>query len=124
MTYGLNSEAPAFSYTREELFECITKIVSHSSSAEARALAIFTVFDDYFTNYTESDNNGGYCFEMTRFIKNPDEIVLEDVKMVHYETMEQGRAVWLGIYLNNGQIFHLNIGGDNLYVNYSDETVD
>jgi hypothetical protein len=60
MTYGLNSEAPAFSYTREELFECITKIVSHSSSAEARALAIFTVFDDYFTNYTESDNNGGY----------------------------------------------------------------
>jgi hypothetical protein len=60
MTYGLNSEAKAFSYTREELFECITKIVSHSSSAEARALAIFTVFDDYFTNYTESDNNGGY----------------------------------------------------------------
>ena len=60
MTYGLNSEAKAFSYTREELFECITKIVAHSSSAEARALAIFTVFDDYFTNYTESDNNGGY----------------------------------------------------------------
>jgi hypothetical protein len=61
MTYGLNSEAKAFSYTREELFECITKIVAQSSSAEARALAIFTVFDDYFTNYTESDNNGGYC---------------------------------------------------------------
>ena len=59
---------------------------------------------------------------MTRFIKNPDEIVLEDVKMVHYETMEEGRAVWLGIYLNNGKIYHLNIGGDNLYVNYSDET--
>jgi len=61
MTYGLNSEAKAFSYTREELFECITKIVAQSSSAEARALAIFTVFDDYFTNYTESDNNGGHC---------------------------------------------------------------
>ena len=60
MTYGLNSEAKAFSYTREELFECITKIVSHSSSAESRTLAIFTVFDYYFTNYTESDNNGGY----------------------------------------------------------------
>ena len=57
-------------------------------------------------------------------IKNPDEIVLEDVKMVHYEVMEEGRAVWLGIYLNNGQIFHLNIGGDNLYVNYSDESND
>jgi len=60
MTYSLNQEAKAFSYTREELFECITKIVAHSSSAEARALAIFTVFDDYLTNYTESDNNGGY----------------------------------------------------------------
>ena len=61
MTYGLNSEAKAFSYTREELFECITKIVAHSSSAESRALAILTVFDDYFTNFCESDNNGGYC---------------------------------------------------------------
>lgn len=60
MTYGLNSEAPAFSYTREELFSCITKIVSHSSSAESRALAILTVFDDYFSNFLESDNNGGY----------------------------------------------------------------
>lgn len=56
-------------------------------------------------------------------MKNPDEIVLEDIKMVHYETMEKGKAVWIGIYLNNGKIYHLNIGGDNLYVNYSDETV-
>lgn len=59
---------------------------------------------------------------MTKFAKNPDEIILEDVKMVHYETMQEGRAVWLGIYLNNGKMYHLNIGGDNLYVNYSDET--
>ena len=59
--------------------------------------------------------------KMTKFEKNPDEIVLEDVKMVHYETMQEGRAVWLGIYLNNGKMYHLNIGGDNLYVNYSYE---
>jgi hypothetical protein len=58
---------------------------------------------------------------MTHSEKNPDEIVLEDVKMVHYETMEEGRAVWLGIYLNDGKIYHLNIGGDNLWVNYSYE---
>ena len=57
----LNEDAPAFSYTREELFECITNIVEHSSSAEARALAIFIVFEDYLTNYVQSDNNGGYC---------------------------------------------------------------
>ena len=61
MTYKLDPNAKAFSYTREELFDCIAKIVAHSSSVEARTLAIFTVFDDYFTNYTESDNNGGHC---------------------------------------------------------------
>ena len=36
--------------------------------------------------------------------------------------MEQGKAVWLGIYLNNGKMYHMNIGGDNVWVNYSDET--
>ena len=65
MTYQLNPEAKAFSYTREELFECITKIVAHphkiiTEHDQSRALAIMLVFDDYFTNYTESDNNGGY----------------------------------------------------------------
>jgi hypothetical protein len=60
---------------------------------------------------------------MTERLTNPDEFVLEDVKMVHYEVMEQGRAVWLGIYLNNGKMYHLNIGGDNMWVNYSDETL-
>jgi hypothetical protein len=60
VNYDLNPEAKAFSYTREELFSCIKKIVSHSSSAESRALAILVVIDNYLTNYTESDNNGGY----------------------------------------------------------------
>jgi hypothetical protein len=76
MTYKLNSEAKAFSYTRENLFECIAKIVAHSSSAEARALAIFTVFEDYLTNYVQSDNNGGYCVyectatDLTDFVRS------------------------------------------------------
>ena len=66
MTYKLNQEAKAFSYTREELFECITKIVArpHKTITEhdkSRALAIMVVVDDYFTNYVQSDNNGGYC---------------------------------------------------------------
>ena len=75
MTYELNQEAKAFSYTREELFTTIVNIVAHSSSAEARALAIFTVFDDYFTNYVQSDNNGGYCvyecdaMDFTEFVR-------------------------------------------------------
>ena len=61
---------------------------------------------------------------MSRFTKNPDEIILEDIKMLHYEVMEQGTAVWLGIYLNNGKMYHMNIGGDNVWVNYSDETLE
>ena len=66
MTYKLDSEAKSFSYTREELFNTITKIVAHPHTAitkhdQSRALAIMVVFDDYFTNYTESDNNGGHC---------------------------------------------------------------
>lgn len=59
---------------------------------------------------------------MSRFIKNPDEIILEDVKMVHYEVMNPKEHSWIGIYLNNGKIYHLNITGDNLKVSYSDET--
>ena len=65
MTYNLNPEAKAFSYTREELFQVITKIVAHPHTVitehdQSRALAIMVVFDDYFTNFCESDNNGGY----------------------------------------------------------------
>jgi hypothetical protein len=69
MTYSLNQEAKAFSYTREELFECITKIVAHPHTSitqhdQSRALAIMVVFDDYFSNYAESDNDGGhYVYE-------------------------------------------------------------
>jgi hypothetical protein len=66
MTYKLNPEAKAFSYTRENLFECITKIVAHPHNTitehdQSRAIAIMVVFEDYFTNHTQSDNNGGYC---------------------------------------------------------------
>jgi hypothetical protein len=66
MTYKLDSEAKAFSYTREELFGCITKIVAHPHKTitehdQSRALAIMVVVDDYLTNFCESDNNGGYC---------------------------------------------------------------
>ena len=61
---------------------------------------------------------------MSRFVKNPDEIVLEDVRMVHYETMEEGRNVWIGIYTNDDKIYHMNIGchNDKLNVYYSNES--
>ena len=77
MTYSLNQESKAFSYTRGELFDCITKIVAHPHTAitkhdQSRALAIMVVFDDYFSNYTESDNNGGHC------VYERDELDFED----------------------------------------------
>ena len=75
--YTLNPEAKPFSYTRENLFSCITRIVSHPHSVvtshdEARALAILLVFDDYFTNYTESDNNGSH------YVYERDELDFQD----------------------------------------------
>ena len=81
MTYNLNPEAKAFSYTRENLFECITKIVAHPHKTitehdQSRALAIMLVVDDYFTNYVQSDNNGGYCVyectatDLTDFVRS------------------------------------------------------
>ena len=65
MTYKLDPNAKAFSYTREELFSCITNIVAYPNKTitekdQSRALAIMVVFDDYFTNFCESDNNGGF----------------------------------------------------------------
>ena len=65
MTYNLNLEAKAFSYTREELFECITKIVAHPHTAitkhdQSRALAIMVVFDDYLANFTHRDGDEEY----------------------------------------------------------------
>jgi hypothetical protein len=53
--------------------------------------------------------------------KNPDEIVLEDVKLFHLEQMNE-TAYWCGITLNDGRYFHLNIHGDNLRVYWSEET--
>jgi hypothetical protein len=77
MTYKLNPEAKAFSYTRENLFECITKIVAHPHNTitehdQSRAIAIMLVFEDYFTNHTQSDNNGGHC------VYECDELDFED----------------------------------------------
>ena len=38
-----------------------------------------------------------------------DEIVLEDLKMVHYEVMEADRSAWVGFYESDGTVHHLHI---------------
>jgi hypothetical protein len=55
--------------------------------------------------------------------ENPDEIVLEDVKMFHLESMNE-RALWIGCYTQDGKIYHLNISGDQLKYYWSEETPD
>ena len=56
-------------------------------------------------------------------IQNPDEFVLKDISMFHLENMTED-VYWCGIYLNDGKIYHLHIGGDNLRISLSDETPD
>ena len=40
--------------------------------------------------------------------KNPDEIVVENIKMFHLENMSP-EHLWCGVYGEDGRIFHLNI---------------
>jgi hypothetical protein len=60
---------------------------------------------------------------MSRFTENPDEIVLEDVKMFHLESMNED-TLWIGVYGQDGKIYHLNISAyrGKLRYYWSDET--
>ena len=62
---------------------------------------------------------------MTERLKNPDEIVLEDIQMFHLESMNE-RTLWCGVYGKDGKIYHLNISadGDRLRYYWSDETCE
>lgn len=62
---------------------------------------------------------------MIKFEKNPDEIVLENVKMFHLEKMDSN-FLWIGCYTQNNKIYHLNIVAKNNELSYfwSDETPD
>ena len=59
---------------------------------------------------------------MNRLIKNPDEIVLEDIQMFHLESMSP-KHLWLSVNCEDGRLFHLNISakGDRLQYYWSQE---
>jgi hypothetical protein len=40
---------------------------------------------------------------------NPDEFIVNDIKMLHYEVMDPNKHIWAAFYLENGRIGHLNI---------------
>lgn len=56
-------------------------------------------------------------------LKNADEIVLENVKMLHLEQMNE-TSLWIGCYTEDSKIYHLNISAkdDKLFYWWSDET--
>jgi len=63
--------------------------------------------------------------KLVRWEENPDEIVLEEVKLFHLESMNE-RTLWIGCYTQDDKIYHLNISadGDKLTYWWSDETLD
>ena len=62
---------------------------------------------------------------MIERVENPDEVVLENVKLFHLEQMNE-KSLWIGCYTEDNRIFHLNISadGDKLKYYWSDETCD
>ena len=60
---------------------------------------------------------------MTERAENPDEIILENIKLFHAEQMNE-KSLWIGCYTEDNRIFHLNISadGDKLKYYWSDET--
>jgi hypothetical protein len=48
-------------------------------------------------------------FEETNSLINPDEFLLNNIRAYHYEVMEEGQHIWMGFYLEDGKIGHLNI---------------
>lgn len=62
---------------------------------------------------------------MSKRLTNPDEIVLEDVKLFHLENMSQSH-LWAAAYLEDGRIYHLNIfaKGNKLKYYWSEENYE
>jgi hypothetical protein len=58
-------------------------------------------------------------------LTNPDEIVIENIKMFHLENMTP-EHLWCAVYGYDGRIFHLNIfaKGGKLTYYWSEETDD
>jgi hypothetical protein len=61
--------------------------------------------------------------KLVNWTENPDEIVLEEVKLFHLESMNE-RSLWIGVYTQDDKIYHLNITGDQLKYYWSDETCE
>ena len=61
---------------------------------------------------------------MSERLTNPDEIVIENIKMFHLENMSP-EHLWMSVDCEDGRLYHLNIfaKGDKLKYYWSDETL-
>lgn len=48
-------------------------------------------------------------FKEEKTLSNPDEFLLDNIKMYHYEVMDDGRHIWMAFYMEDNKIGHLNI---------------
>ena len=55
--------------------------------------------------------------KLVSWTENPDEIVLEEVKLFHLESMNE-RSLWIGVYGKDNKIYHLNISADGDKLRY------
>jgi hypothetical protein len=85
---------------------------------------------DYYRNHPEEAKNilkhAGKLEEdkwVDKRQKNPDEIVVENIKIFHLENMSP-EHLWAAAYCEDGKIYHLNISakGGKLTYYWSDET--
>jgi hypothetical protein len=70
-------------------------------------------------NEIESD-----YFKENDMLINPDEFLLDDIKMYHYEVMDEGEHVWMAFYFEDGTSGHLNIFLNNGKINTRYEKFD
>jgi len=114
----MNDDMPWVNLTQEEVEELRTKKQELTQYGKEKIREL--VNQDIIVNM---DGGVGGSWEVRE--QNPDEIVLEDVKMFHLESMNE-RSLWVGVYTQDGKIYHLNISavGDKLRYWWSDETCD
>jgi len=109
-------------YGKEKIRELMTheEMLEEAAQRETENNKIVMHEDIPWTQYSIDDAE-----RMKHPEQNPDEIVLEDVKMFHLESMNE-RSLWVGVYTQDGKTYHLNISavGDKLSYWWSDETLD
>lgn len=79
-------------FTRDELFDLVTKIIGHKSEDNnKKAASIFLAFDDYLGNYTERDGDGYY------FIPESDSTDFRD----HVLALYRSEKLWWHIEIED-----------------------